>query len=229
MTYRFSETRRLKESVFPTLLHSRADAGQQLAAELGGYAYRDDVLILALPRGGVPVAYEIAKALQVPFDVCLVRKLGLPERREVAMGAIAPDGVRILNDELIRNLAIPNNLIEQVVTTELKELQRRDRLYRSNRSLPNLLGQTIILVDDGIATGATVRAAIVWLKAHPIKEIVVAVPVAPASVCKSIAHEVDRLVCLMTPRYFLAVGRWYKHFGQVSDDEVVELLGKPMV
>lgn len=205
-------------------LHNRTAAGQQLATQLPAYVNQDDVLVLGLPRGGVPVAYEVAKALQVPFDICLVRKLGLPGNKEFAMGAIAADGVRVLNNQLLAQISLPNWLIEQVSDKESQELQRRNLAYRGNRPLPNISNQTIILVDDGIATGATMRAAILWLKAHQAKKIVVAVPVAPAPVFKAIAATVYSCVCLMTPSPFYSVGYWYDHFTQVSDDEVIKTM-----
>lgn len=245
MTYRFVNARSSKEPATAkpyhsrsvstedgqraALLHNRAAAGQQLATQLEGYADRADVFVLALPRGGVPVGYEIAKALRVPFDVCLVRKLGLPGNSEVAMGAIAADGVRVFNNELIKHLAVPDQLIAQVMNRELKELQRRDRTYRNNRLLPNLSEKTVILVDDGIATGFTVQAAILWLKRQPVKAIVVAVPVMPASMYQTITLMVDRLVCLLRPTSFLSIGCWYEHFGQVSDDEVIRLLWRKLI
>lgn len=207
-----------------TRFRDRTAAGQQLATHLQSYANQADAIVLALPRGGVPVAYEVAQALNVPLDICLVRKLGLPGHKELAMGAIAAGGVRVLNHELISNLEISDKLIEQVTALELRELQRRDRLYRGNRPLPVLQNRTVILVDDGLATGATMRAAIAVVKSQHPKQVIVAVPVAPPAVCKTLSAAVDQRVCLLTPTPLNCIGRWYENFTQITDEQVTRLL-----
>lgn len=202
----------------------RIEAGQHLAKRLQAYANRSDVLVLGLPRGGIPVAFEVAQALHAPLDICLVRKLGVPGHDELAMGAIASGGVRILNYEVISSLGITDKTIEAVAARELGELQRRDRVYRGDRPQPVIQNQTVILVDDGIATGATIRAAISILKSQHPRELVMAVPVAPRDVCQRLADEVDRIVCLETPSPFYAIALWYDNFSQTSDAEVCNLL-----
>ncbi|KPQ34954.1 MAG: putative phosphoribosyl transferase [Phormidesmis priestleyi Ana] len=209
-----------------TLFRNRIAAGQQLATELEAYANQADVIVLALPRGGVPVAYEVAQALNLPLDICLVRKLGLPGQKEFAMGAIASGGVRLVNEELIHTLAIPQKTIAEVEALELKELERRDRVYRGDRPLPLLQNRTVILIDDGLATGATMRAAIAVVKSQHAKQIVVAVPVAPESACKELTAQVDQVICLLKPTPFHAIGSWYENFDQISDDEVTRLLAQ---
>ncbi len=206
------------------LFRDRTDAGRQLAAKLRGYAGRPDVLVLALPRGGVPVAYEVARALHAPLDVFLVRKLGLPGHEELAMGAIASGGVRVLNEDVVQTLRIPEEVIAEVVADELRELQRRERMYRDDRPPPNVRGRTVILIDDGLATGSTMRAAVAALRRQGPARVVVAVPVAAPSTCEEMAGEVDDLVCARTPEPFRAVGLWYDDFSQTSDDEVYYLL-----
>jgi putative phosphoribosyl transferase len=188
------------------------------------YAHRDDVLVLGLPRGGVPVAYEVAKALHAPMDVCLVRKLGVPGHKELAMGAIASDGVRVLNYDLIGDLRITSKAIDEEAARELRELQRRDRAYRGDRPSPDLSNRTVILVDDGLATGSSMRAALAVVKQEHPKRVVVAVPVAPAEVCAELRSEVDEVVCAMTPEPFYAIGLWYENFAQTTDEEVHTLL-----
>jgi putative phosphoribosyl transferase len=207
-----------------TRFRDRSEAGQKLAAQLQAYANCDNVLVLALPRGGVPVAYEVARALNLPLDICLVRKLGVPGHQELAMGAIASGGVRVFNYDVIRWLSISEEAIEGVATRELRELQRRERAYRGDRPLPDIRDRTVILIDDGLATGATIRAAIAALRSQQPKEIIVAVPVAPSSLCQDLEAEVDRVVCLATPEPFYAIGLWYENFAQTSDDRVRELL-----
>lgn len=204
----------------------RQVAGKHLANALKAYANQPNTLVLALPRGGVPVGYEVAQALQLPLDICLVRKLGLPGDPELAMGAIASGGVRVVNYEMINTLAIPQTLIEREAALELRELNRRDRTYRSTQPLPYITGHTVILVDDGIATGATMQAAIAVVKAQAAKEIIVAVPVAPVAVCQRLIREVSRVVCLHTPSPFESIGRWYDNFAQTTDEKVIELLKK---
>jgi predicted phosphoribosyltransferase len=203
---------------------NRTEAGQWLAQRLDEYAGRDDVVILALPRGGVPIGYEIARRLRVPLDVFLVRKLGVPWHPELAMGALAGGGVRVLNEEVVRAYGIPPQVIDTVAAREQEELNRRAREYRGERPFPLLEGRTIILVDDGLATGSTMRAAIAAVRTQNPATIVVAVPVAAAQTCEDIRREAHRIVCLQTPEMFSAVGAWYDDFAQISDDEVRGLL-----
>lgn len=207
-------------------LRDRADAGQRLAAKLAVYANRNDVLVLGLPRGGVPVAYEIARALQAPLDIFLVRKLGVPGHEELAMGAIATGGVRVLNEDIVKDLAIPLSTIDEVVKREQQELDRRARVYRGDRPLPDAAGKTVILVDDGIATGATLRAAIAALRTQHPAQIVVAVGVAPLETSYILVDEVDELVCVFQPTPFWGVGLWFDQFEATSDEEVRLLLAQ---
>jgi erythromycin esterase-like protein/predicted phosphoribosyltransferase len=207
-------------------LRDRREAGRRLAGKLARYAGRPDVLVLALPRGGVPVGYEVAKAVGAPLDVFLVRKLGVPGYEEVAMGAVATGGVRVLNDDIVAGLRIPDYLIDAVAERELEELARRERLYRGGRPPPDVRGRTVILVDDGLATGATMLAAIQALKKLQPARIVVAVPVAAQDTCEALRAEVDEVVCAITPEPFRAVGRWYEDFSQTTDEEVRELLAR---
>ena len=203
----------------------RAHAGRVLASALAEYAGRDDVVVLALPRGGVPVAAELARQLGAPLDVLVVRKLGVPGHEELAVGAIAPGGVLVLDDRLVRRLGLTRADIEALVARELSELARRQAAFRDNRPPPDLEGKTVILVDDGLATGATMRAAAEAVrKEHPAR-IVVAVPVAAAETCDEFREDVDEIVCAFTPAPFQAVGLWYEDFTQTTDDEVRELLG----
>jgi putative phosphoribosyl transferase len=202
----------------------RADAGQLLSHKLKAYTNRLDVLILALPRGGVPVAREIARSLHAPLDVFLVRKLGAPGQEELAMGAIASGGVRVLNDEVVQALRVPPDVIELVTALELRELARRERLYRDGRPAPDVAAKTAILVDDGLATGSTMRAAIAALRQAKPKRIVVAVPIAAVPTCKELGEEVDEIVCLHTPEPFYSVGFWYEDFAQTGDEEIREML-----
>jgi putative phosphoribosyl transferase len=207
-----------------TRFRNRTEAGQLLASQLTQYANRPDVLVLGLPRGGVPVASEVAKALNVPLDICLVRKLGVPGNKELAMGAIAADGVQVLNDELLAWLRISGHTIAEVGERELKELQRRDRVYRGDRPLPQIRDRIVILVDDGLATGSTMLAAIEVVKHQQPQRVIVAVPVAPLDTCDRLRAEVDEIVCLITPNRFYAIGVWYENFTQTTDREVCELL-----
>jgi putative phosphoribosyl transferase len=197
----------------------RIDAGRALAGLLAKYAGRDDVIVLGLPRGGVPVAAEVARALHAPLDAFLVRKLGVPGHEELAMGAIASGGVRVLNDSVVQMLAIPGDAIDRVAEREGRELARRDRAFRGDRPLPDMSGKTVILVDDGLATGATMRAAVKALKAMNPARVVVAVPVGAAETCAQLREDAE-VVCAITPSPFHAVGAWYEEFGQTSDEEV---------
>jgi putative phosphoribosyl transferase len=206
---------------------NRAEAGHLLAQKLTAYAYRPDVLVLGLPRGGVPVAFEVASALQVPMDIWLVRKLGVPAQKELAMGAIATGGVRVLNQEVVHWLGISNAVIDQVAAQEQQELERRNQVYRGNRPAPDVRNRTIILVDDGLATGSTMRAAIASLRQQQPDRIVVAVPVAPPSVYKEFKNEADEIICLQTPELFHAIGVWYVDFSQTTDQEVRDFLEQP--
>jgi predicted phosphoribosyltransferase len=209
-----------------TRFRDRTEAGRLLAQRLAAYANRPDVLVLALPRGGVPVAAEVARALRAPLDVFLVRKLGLPGQEELAMGAVATGGVRVINESLIRAIGIPNAVIEAVAAREQQELARRERLYRGDLPPPDLRGRTIILVDDGLATGATMLAAIRALKQQQPARIVVAVPTAAPETCEALKAEVDDVVCAVTPEPFYSVGLWYEDFSQTTDDEVRALLAR---
>lgn len=203
---------------------NRTEAGKLLAGQLTDYANRSDVLVLGLPRGGVPVAYEVAKELNAPLDVCLVRKLGVPGHKELAMGAIAAGGVRVINENVIDWLRISPSTINEVAAMEIRELDRRSHIYRGNRPLPKVKNHTIILVDDGIATGATIRAAISTLKKQKPRKLVVAVPVAGVSTCEELEAEVDEVVCILKPEDLYAIGLWYEDFQQTTDAEVCELL-----
>jgi putative phosphoribosyl transferase len=207
-------------------LRNRTEAGQLLAKKLTAYANRSDVLVLGLPRGGVPVAFEIATAINAPLDICIVRKLGVPGHEELAMGAIAMGGVMVLNEEVVRGAKIAQPIIERVAAREKRELARRDRLYRGDRPFPELRGLTVILVDDGIATGSTLQAAIAIVERQQPKSIVVAVPVAPQSTCDELKGQVDEVVCLMMPEPLRAIGLWYDDFLPTSDAEVQDLLAR---
>ena len=207
-----------------TVFENRADAGRRLAEQLVGYVGEPDVLVLGLPRGGVPVAYEVAAALEAPLDVFVVRKLGVPGHEELAMGAIATGGVRVLNEEVVRGLGIGDEVLDAVAAREAEELARREALYRGDRPPPEVDGKVVILVDDGLATGSTMRAAVAALRQQGPSRIVVAVPVAAAQTCDVLAREADDVVCALTPEPFYAVGLWYADFSQTSDDEVHELL-----
>jgi len=202
----------------------RVEAGQVLASELGAYVGQPDVLVLALPRGGVPVAFEVARALHAPLDVFLVRKLGVPGHEELAMGAIASGGVRVLNRSVVDSLSIPDHVIAAVAVQEQRELERREHAYRGNRPDPEVRGRTVLLVDDGLATGATMRAAAAAIRAQKPRRLVVAVPVAARETCDEFRDEVDEVVCAITPEPFYAVGVWYRDFSQTTDEEVHELL-----
>jgi putative phosphoribosyl transferase len=202
----------------------RRSAGRSLATQLETYARRSDVVVLGLPRGGVPVAFEVARALDAPLDVFVVRKLGVPFQPELAMGAIASGGVRVLNDEIVAMAGITPAMVARAVATEEPELARRERLYRSGRAPLALTGRIVILVDDGLATGSTMRAAVEAVKRLKPARVIVAIPVAAAESCRALAQVVDDLICLQTPEPFSAVGLWYEDFSQTTDDEVRDLL-----
>ena len=204
----------------------RPDAGRALASRLAKYADRDDVVVLALPRGGVPVAYEVASALGAPMDVFLVRKLGTPGHRELAMGAIASGGIRVLNDDVVRWYGIPDAAIESVAREEEQELLRRERAYREDRPAPDLARRTVIMIDDGLATGSTMRAAAQAVRARHPSRVVIAVPVGAKQTCAELASVADEVICARMPEPFSAVGQWYMNFDQTDDDEVRDLLQK---
>src|SRR6058998_498793 len=208
------------EGAFP----NRSEAGRLLGVKLSKYAGRDDVIVLGLPRGGVPVAYEVARALRVPLDVFIVRKLGVPGFEELAVGAIASGGVRVLNEDVARALPNADEIIELVTAKETAELERREQHYREGRPAPELRDKIVILVDDGLATGATMRAAVKALRQCGAAKIVVAVPVGPPDTCEEFAQEADETICLSTPPFFQAVGQYYEDFSQTSDDDVRALL-----
>jgi predicted phosphoribosyltransferase len=202
----------------------RREAGVELASRLRQYAGRDDVVVLALPRGGVPVAFEVAEALDAPLDIFLVRKLGLPGHPELAMGALASGGVRVLNDDVVRWYVIPPAVIDVVAREEQAELERREREYRRGRPLIELRGRVVILVDDGLATGSTMKAAVRAVRQHEPAGVVVAVPVGAPAICQEFAGLTEETVCARMPEPFSAVGQWYRDFSQTTDEEVRELL-----
>ena len=210
------------EGIFP----DRAEAGRVLGLKLSKYAGRDDVIALGLPRGGVPVAYEVARALRVPLDVFIVRKLGVPGFEELAVGAIASGGVRVLNEDVANALPNADEIIEAVTAKEIAEIERREQAYRDGRPPPELQGKTVILIDDGLATGATMRAAVKALRKRGAAKIVVAVPVGPPDTCKEFEDVADEVVCASAPEFFQAVGQYYEDFSQTSDDEVRDLLSR---
>ena len=203
---------------------NRRDAGRKLARHLRAYAGRSDVVILALSRGGVPVGYEIAQALQVPFDVLIVRNLGVPGNEELALGASASGGIRVLHETVIQSLGLPPSVIDHVSREEERELLRREEMYRGERPPPSLEGRIIILVDDGLATESTMRAAIAAVRQRQPAEVDAAVPVAPPETCDELRQEADDVYCAVTPARFFRVGQWYEQFDQTSDEEVCELL-----
>lgn len=206
------------------IFENRVDAGRQLAQKLKKYAGRKNVVVLGIPRGGVPVGFEVANALKAPLDIFLSRKLGVPGQEELAFGALASGRIRVLDRELIRELGISGEDIERATRTVKKELERRERLYRGDRPPLRVAGKIAVLVDDGIATGSSMRAAIQALQQMGPAQIVVAVPVAPARTCDSLRPEVDELVCIQAPELFWAIGQFYEDFSQVTDQEVTELL-----
>jgi len=211
------------------LFKDRADAGKKLAKELSKYANRSDVLILALPRGGVPVAFEVAKELNVEMDIFIVRKLGVPGNEELAMGAIASDNIRVLNEDVVSSFQISEKTIDIVAVREIRELERRESAYRGKRPKPEIKGKTVILIDDGLATGATMRAAVAALKTKNPAKIVVAVPTAAADTCMFFKEKVDEIICVATPEPFYGVGAWYDDFSQTTDKEVCDLLDKAVL
>jgi putative phosphoribosyl transferase len=205
---------------------NRREAGRLLAHALVQYAGKPGVVVLGLPRGGVPVAYEVARELAAPLDVFVVRKLGLPGQRELAIGALAQGGIMVVNEDVIRPLHLPKRLIAAVAARERDELERRQHAYRGHRPALEVRDHTVILVDDGVATGSTLRAALSALRAQRPARLIAAVPVAPLSACEMLRREADEVVCLMTPRFFGSVGEWYSDFSQTSDDEVAYLLAQ---
>jgi predicted phosphoribosyltransferase len=207
-----------------TNLRDRTAAGQSLVEPLLKYARRADVIVLALPRGGVPVAYEVATALEVRLDLMLVRKLGVPSHQEFAMGAIASGGIQIVNEDALRANHIDQRTLEAVVAREGQELLRRERAYRANRAPMKLQDQVVILIDDGLATGASMMAAVHAVRLQKPARIVVAVPVAPLETAEALRSEVDELVCPLTPEWLMSIGSWYVDFSQTSDEEVIDLL-----
>jgi putative phosphoribosyl transferase len=204
----------------------RTEAGKQLAEKLLEYRDQPDVLVLALPRGGVPVAFEVAQVLHAPLDVFIVRKLGVPGQEELAFGAIATGGVRVLNQTIIKRFQITPEEVEAVTTVEQDELKRRQRLYRGDRPLPEIRDHTIILVDDGLATGATMHAAVVAIRQQEPARLIVGVPISSPETCAAFQDEVDDIICAVTPEPFYAVGLWYEDFPQVTDAEVHNLLAE---
>ena len=210
------------ERAFP----NRAEAGRLLGEKLQKYAGRNDVIVLGLPRGGVPVAYEVAKSLRAPLDVFIVRKLGVPGFEELAAGAIASGGVRVLNEDVLRALPNADEIIESVTAKETAELERREKSYRDDRPAPELRDRVVILVDDGLATGATMHAAVKALRQRGVAKIVVAVPVGPPDTCREFEDEADETICASTPEFFQAVGQYYEDFSQTSDEEVRDLLSR---
>jgi putative phosphoribosyl transferase len=208
------------------MFRDRSDAGRILASRLTHYKGRKDVVVLALPRGGIPVAYEIGKELGVPVDVFVVRKLGVPGQEELAMGAIASGDVRIINYDVVNQFGIDQETIDRITDEERQELRRREQLYRGDRRPPALAGKSIILVDDGIATGSTMRAAIAAMRQSTPARLIVAVPVAAASTYREMSAEVDEFICPETPEAFFAISQWYERFEQTTDDEVRDLLSR---
>ena len=208
------------------IFQDRSDAGRQLAEELVSYAERDDVIVLGLPRGGVPVAFEVAQRLGLPLDVFVVRKLGVPGHEELAMGAIAPGGVRVLNEDVLQVIPDAQAIVEMVAAIEGEELERRERNYRGDRPPPDLKDRTVILIDDGLATGASMRAAVAALRQQGAAKIIVAVPVGAPSTCQDLKNGADEVICLQTPIAFIGVGQYYADFSQTTDEEVRELLSQ---
>ncbi len=209
-----------------TRYHDRTDAGRSLADALVSYADDPDVRVLALPRGGVPVAFEVARALHAPLDVVLVRKLGLPDHEEYAMGAIASGGLVVLDRSAIARFGVSDEQISRTIERERRELERREQSYRGGRAPPEITGRTVILVDDGLATGASMHAAVAALREQHPKRVVVAVPLGASETCEAMRTEADDVVCAATPEPFLAIGLWYEDFSQTTDEEVRDLLAR---
>ena len=209
----------------PQIYENRRQAGAELASRLGHLRGRGDVVVLGLPRGGVPVAHEVARTLEAPLDIFVVRKLGLPGREELAMGAIASGGVRVLNDDVVNWYGVSGAVIDDVARKEHVELERREREYRSGRAPVELAGRVVLLVDDGLATGSTMKAAVSAVRAHGPSRIIVAVPVGSRVSCRELADTADEVVCARTPAHFTAVGEWYRDFSETTDQEVLDLLG----
>jgi putative phosphoribosyl transferase len=208
------------------LFRDRVDAGRQLSSLLYPFADREDVLVLALPRGGVVVGFEVARALRCPLDVFVVRKLGVPDQTEFAMGAIASGGIRMINPDVVRDLRISPQQVEQKILYEQRELERREDLYRGGRRAPEVRGYVVLLVDDGVATGSTMRAAIAGVRQQEPKQLIVAVPIGAKPVCQKLQDKADRVVCLATPADLYSVGEWYQNFSQTTDQEVRDLLSQ---
>lgn len=206
------------------LFKDRTEAGQLLAEALKSYQHQPNIVVLALPRGGVPVAFEVAQALHAPLDVLLVRKLGAPCNEELAIGAIAHGNIRVLNEDTIDHLHVSQNWINSVTERERTEIERREKLYREGRTPMEVKGKTVILIDDGVATGATIIAALQTLRTQNPEQIIVAVPVAPPSICDQLARAADAVICLVTPEWFYGVSQWYEDFSQTSDEDVIMLL-----
>jgi putative phosphoribosyl transferase len=207
-----------------TFFRDRADAGRQLAAALSAYANRSDVVVLGLPRGGVPVAAEVARALRAPLDVFLVRKLGVPGHEELAMGAVASGGVRVVNTDVIEELQIPRRVLDAVTEAERREIERLERGYRGSRPPVNVVGRVVIVIDDGLATGSSMRAAAAALRLQQPARLILAAPVAAAPTCNDLQREAHEVLCVITPEPFYAVGMWYEDFSQTSEREVRRLL-----
>lgn len=206
--------------------YDRADAGKQLAAQLTAYANRPDVVVLALPRGGVPVAFEVASMLHAPLDIMAVSKLGVPGQEELALGALASGGVRVINEDVVSMLGISDEMIDEIAARKQREVERRERLYRNHRPVPAIRGRTVILIDDGLATGATMHAAIAAVKQQQPARVIVAVPVAAAATYDEFTEQGIEMVCVLKPELFYAVGIWYEQFSQTSDEEVRDLLAQ---
>lgn len=202
----------------------RIQAGTALSKALLQQGYANDSIVLALPRGGVPVAAALCDELHLPLEICIIRKLGVPGYEELALGAVAFDGTTIFNEEIVQHLRVPIQQIESVIQAEKQELYRRNQLYRQNRPLPDLTNKSIILIDDGLATGASMRVAIQALRQLKVAAITIAVPVGPSDVCASLSHEVNKVICLWQPEPFIGVGLWYEDFTQLSDQEVIHFL-----
>jgi len=209
-----------------TIFENRRDAGKQLAKELSEFKGQNDAIVLGLPRGGIPVAYEVAKALELPLDVFIVRKLGVPGQPELAMGAIASGDIKVMNESVVRNAGISDQQIEEVAQKEKEELKKREKAYRGARPDIDLQGKTVLIVDDGLATGASMRAAISALREHNPKKIIAAIPTAPRDTCQEFESEVDQIICLRTPSPFWGVGGSYQNFSQTTNEEVRTFLNK---